>query len=253
MNFLKQLSTALTGATIIASVTSISALSAKAATFTYSDSTFKNDEWELTTYNYVLGGTVSATQIGSGGIGGEFRRIVNTVNQTVGSQNSTIVGFHIWNGETYSPKTQGAITSVDYSENSIMFYGSGQGQGAGLALKQNGNLYWGSYFITPERSWTRKTLTNLVESDFRLISDRSKHPDFSENGADIQWGFARGNTSLNTSRNSGYTIVGGIDNWSVTITTEDPQQESVPEPSSIFGLFLLGGFGVRSLLLRITQ
>ncbi|MDY7004094.1 MAG: PEP-CTERM sorting domain-containing protein [Cyanobacteriota bacterium] len=29
--------------------------------------------------------------------------------------------------------------------------------------------------------------------------------------------------------------------------------ESVPEPSSILGLFVLGGFGVRSLLLRISQ
>ncbi|NEQ75858.1 MAG: PEP-CTERM sorting domain-containing protein [Okeania sp. SIO2C9] len=31
------------------------------------------------------------------------------------------------------------------------------------------------------------------------------------------------------------------------------QPESVPEPGSIFGLFLLGGFGVRSLLLRMSQ
>ena len=31
------------------------------------------------------------------------------------------------------------------------------------------------------------------------------------------------------------------------------EQESVPEPGSIFGLFLLGGFGVRSLLLRMSQ
>ncbi len=50
-----------------------------------------------------------------------------------------------------------------------------------------------------------------------------------------------------------HIIVAGIDNWSVTITTEDPKQESVPEPSSILGLFALGGFGVRSLLLRISQ
>ncbi|NEQ75893.1 MAG: PEP-CTERM sorting domain-containing protein [Okeania sp. SIO2C9] len=31
------------------------------------------------------------------------------------------------------------------------------------------------------------------------------------------------------------------------------QAESVPEPGSIFGLFLLGGLGVRSLLLRMSQ
>ncbi len=232
-------------ATTIASITTISALSTKAATFTYSDSTFKNDEWELTTYGYVLGGTVAATQIGSGGIGGEFRRIVNTVNRASGSRSSQVIGVHIWNGETYSPQTQGPITSVDYSENSIMFSGFGQGQGASLALKQNGNLYLAGYFITPERSWTQKALTNLVESDFGLIGDYTQRPDFSENGADIQWGFMRSNSSTG----SGYTIVGGIDNWSVTITTEDPE-ESVPEPSSILGLFALGGLGVRSLLKR---
>ncbi|GFZ90880.1 PEP-CTERM sorting domain-containing protein [Okeania sp. KiyG1] len=31
------------------------------------------------------------------------------------------------------------------------------------------------------------------------------------------------------------------------------ETETVPEPGSIFGLFLLGGFGVRSLLLRMSQ
>ncbi|MDY7004095.1 MAG: PEP-CTERM sorting domain-containing protein [Cyanobacteriota bacterium] len=31
------------------------------------------------------------------------------------------------------------------------------------------------------------------------------------------------------------------------------EAESVPEPGSIFGLFVLGGFGVRSLLLRMSQ
>lgn len=37
------------------------------------------------------------------------------------------------------------------------------------------------------------------------------------------------------------------------ITNPEPPPESVPEPGSIWGLFLLGGFGVRSLLLRISQ
>ena len=38
-------------------------------------------------------------------------------------------------------------------------------------------------------------------------------------------------------------------------STEGPETETekVPEPGSIFGLFVLGGFGVRSLLLRISQ
>ena len=31
------------------------------------------------------------------------------------------------------------------------------------------------------------------------------------------------------------------------------ETEKVPEPGSIFGLFLLGGLGVRSVLLRISQ
>ncbi len=36
-------------------------------------------------------------------------------------------------------------------------------------------------------------------------------------------------------------------------TPPAPESVPVPEPGSIFGLFLLGGFGVRSLLLRYTQ
>ncbi|WP_210407678.1 PEP-CTERM sorting domain-containing protein [Hydrocoleum sp. CS-953] len=37
------------------------------------------------------------------------------------------------------------------------------------------------------------------------------------------------------------------------IQFDSPESRSVPEPSSIFGLFLLGGFGIRSLLLRHKQ
>ncbi|MDJ0556775.1 MAG: PEP-CTERM sorting domain-containing protein [Microcoleaceae cyanobacterium MO_207.B10] len=54
---------------------------------------------------------------------------------------------------------------------------------------------------------------------------------------------------------------GSLPGYAVTIVTASEadggtlgrETEKVPEPGSIFGLFLLGGFGVRSLLLRYTQ
>ncbi|MCL2928928.1 MAG: hypothetical protein O4861_16355 [Trichodesmium sp. St16_bin4-tuft] len=61
-------------------------------------------------------------------------------------------------------------------------------------MKQNGNFYLGvgnNYFIKPETSWTKKYLINLTESNFQLIGAGVKqHADFSEQDADIQWGFS---------------------------------------------------------------
>ena len=84
------------GAPTIASITTMSALSAKAGTFTYSDSTFNNEDWELTRKNTgYLSGSATVTQINSGVIDNKFLRIVNSVNSSSPSQKSTVWGVHL--------------------------------------------------------------------------------------------------------------------------------------------------------------
>ncbi len=266
MNFLKQLSTAVTGATIIASVTAISALSAKAATITFSDSTFNDEDWKITSFLQGNGRVITGNQITSGG--NQFRQIINTLSPDPRITSYTI-GFHQQIGAVYNPQLQGAISSLDYSENSILLGGFDNGQTTGVGLKQDGKVYVSLVGVTPERNWTTKSVNNLQESDFSLVGkvaeelelastvapvdfgNGSDRPDFSSTGSPIKFGFFRSNSNCPTC--GPHRIVAGIDNWSVTITTEDPAQESTPEPSSILGLFALGGLGVRSLLLRIPQ
>ncbi|KOR37409.1 MULTISPECIES: PEP-CTERM sorting domain-containing protein [Planktothricoides] len=108
---------------------------------------------------------------------------------------------------------------------------------------QDGNTYLAAYHYIPERNWTQKSYTGLEASDFSLAfadgNVNNLHPDFTKNGSEITWGFFRANSSCRNC--SGYTVVGGIDDWSVTVHTADP----VPEPSSILGAIAGGTFGIR--------
>ncbi|NEO54957.1 MAG: PEP-CTERM sorting domain-containing protein [Okeania sp. SIO3B5] len=266
MNFLKQLSTTVTGATIIASVTAMSALSSKAATIVFSDSTFNDEDWKVTSFLRGNGRVITGNQITSGD--NQFRQIINTSDSDPRMTSYTI-GFHQQIGAVYNPQLQGAISSLDYSENSILFGGYYNGQTTGVALTQDGKVYAFGVGVTPERNWTTKSVNNLQESDFSLVGkvaqdldlpstvapvdfgSGTERPDFSSTGTPIEFGFFRSNTTCPTC--GSYRIVAGIDNWSVTIKTEEPEKGSTPEPSSMLGLFALGGFGVCSLLLRISQ
>ncbi len=174
----------------------------------YGDGTFEDGDWTLIIRTLVGGGTVTAYQSATGGSPGEFRRIINTVN---GPGGSAVLGFHIHAGATYDPSTQGPIRSVDYSEDSIMFSGFGEGQASGPALLQAGEVYrcWG--LVANQYTWTIQFLSDQVATDFVSLS--GSNPDFSQSGAPISFGFWRGNWTTNHA----YTIDAGIDNWSLMI------------------------------------
>lgn len=220
----------------------IGPLSAVAGTLTFSDSTFKNVDWNLTTVVQGDDGAVTAEQLSPGGNPGNYRYISNSVEVI---DNYTIVwGLHTKNNAIYNPQSVGAITSIDYSEDAISF-GGGQGQATGLALRQNGHFYFtfSKRLITPENQWTNKELTNLKETDFIRVEDVltniTNHPDFSANASPIEFGFFRGNSGAGS-----YSVAGGIDNWKVTVNYNDPN--SIPEPSFLLGLLAIGAIGVVS-------
>jgi len=64
-------------------------------------------------------------------------RSTNTVYQKSGSVNSDVMGLHWKVGVVYNPQVQGAIQTIHYSEDAILLEGFGEGQAAGLALRQN--------------------------------------------------------------------------------------------------------------------
>lgn len=201
-------------------------LLAATATFTshaetiFTDGTFDPADWSLTLYQQGSGGTVSTSQEVSGGNPDHYRRIVNTVNS--GVPHSSVLAFHRRHAAVYAPQTQGAIGSIDYSEDWILVTGFGDGQRGWPALEQAGQVYLGSSFLTPAFVWTNEMLTHLSAEAFSMLDassptmlDTNRHPDFSTNGPPITFGFARANSTA--SAGTGYTITGGIDNWMVTV------------------------------------
>ena len=233
-------------------ISAISALSAKAAIITFSDSTFNDEDWNRTSFLQGNAQVVTGNQITSGE--NQFRQIIHTLYPDPG-MTSYAIGFHQQIGAVYNPQLQGAISSLDYSEHSILFGGYYNGQTTGIALKQDGKVYRFWVGVTPESNWTTKSVQNLQEGDFNLIGkvpedlglastvapvdfgSGTEHPDFSSTGSPIEFGFFRSNSNCTTC--GPYKIIAGIDNWSVTVNTEEQETTPVPEPTSTVGILVL--------------
>lgn len=65
-----------------------------------------------------------------GGDPDDYRRVENHVT-------GELQGLHMKHDAVYHPSSKGAILSIDYSEDGVMFYGFAQGQASGLLLLQN--------------------------------------------------------------------------------------------------------------------
>ncbi len=194
---------------------------AAAADVTFSDNTFTNGDWTLTQVQGGGGGATSAGQQLAGGNPGSFRAITNTVNAVA---NSFIRGIHLNTNAIYTPAIAGAISSIDYAEDSILVSGFGQGQGTGPALQQGGiNYVVINGLGTPNSTWTHQSLAGLTVTNFGQLTSNgviaTNNPNFSCSGTPITFGFSRANS---TPTASGYTTIAGIDNWTNTIHSTTP-------------------------------
>ena len=191
------------------------------AAVTFSDGTFSPADWNLHVFEIGTGGSITMTQQPTGGNPGDCCRVYLTVGSH--SVYSVLAGFYENVNAVYDPGTQGAITSIDYSEDGIMYTGFGNGQTTGPALIQNGKVYYylnhdsHSGLYANSRTWSRISEVGATEADFVTFCEGFRcinwddNPDFSENGSPIRFGFYR-HDSLGP-----YVIDGGIDNWSLTI------------------------------------
>lgn len=201
------------------------------ATVVFFDSEFPDEAWEASIFwTLGAGGTVEVWQAATQGNPGAYRVVRNTVFDA--PPYAAVAGFHRHLASTYNPALGGIVT-IDYAEDAIMLAGGGQGQGAGPALRQDGQIYIGPIFITPETSWTTHQLVGLTELDFHLAGQPDVHPDFSAAGGLIKFGFVRQNSTYS----GGYTILGGIDNWSMTLHTDTPVTVESATWSGVKALF----------------
>jgi len=211
--------------TLAASFASLTlAASSAHAVVNFFDGIFNNSDWTLNVITNATGvGSSSAgLQFLTGGNPNEYRRIRN--NLLVSNPgNGAVIGFHMNVTAFYTPSSQGAITSINYSEDSINFFNQpGNGQNAGLAILQNGIYYrmqTPTFFMpfVPFSAWNPNAAAGLTASSFAEVTPAgivniSSHPDFSPTGTIMQLGFYRGNGS-----NGNITTDCGIDNWRVSI------------------------------------
>lgn len=195
-----------------------------ASPIAFFDGEFDPPNWTVFIQTDVNGGTVVATQAVGGGNPGAFREIQNTVN---GGNGSAIYGFHMNSAASYDPSALGEVSTLDYTEDSILFVGGGDGQATSPAIFQDGSYFfvqWNLFLYAKQAVWTPQSLTDLTSSDFRALLNASSHPDFSASGSPMTFGFVRANSTSA----SGYSNQAGIDNWSVSLHTK-----AIPIPSPI--------------------
>ncbi len=222
-------------------VLALGSVAGAAHAVTFFDGTFNNSDWSMVVLNNAtgVGSTAAGFQVPAGGNPNEYRRIRHQLLVS-NPGNGAVFSMHLNNTAFYTPSVQGAITSIDYSEDSINFTPDtivpGNGQGSGLLIFQNSKYYRQQtpMLIMPYSgfsSWTFNPALGLTAADFAEVTlagvvNPGSNPDFSAAGSTMQLGFARGNSG-----NSGYNTDCGIDNWHVTI---------VPAPGAM-AMMGLGG------------
>jgi hypothetical protein len=162
----------------------------------FSDATFNGTDWGITNLQVGTGGggAASGLQANTGGNPGDFRRVFNVVMFNPGpSPTAGVFGIHLRTAAVYDPSSQGAIKTIDYSEDAILFSGS---QSWSPALMQGG-----AYYLP------------LPTSSFLQYPLFGANPDFSGSGGPITFGFVRGSLTVGPPG----TAEGGIDNWFITV------------------------------------
>ncbi len=193
--------------------------SINAQTVTINDTEFAAADWAATVTSSSGGATQSVSQPATGGNPGAYRHMTHVL-----PGNSNIVVVHQYLGASYNPSLQGAIDSVDYTEDHIQFNPpfAGAAIGASPALKQAGVWYFGPDLTFTTLNWQTANLTGLTQLDF--TGPGGSHPDFTASGGEITFGFHRSNTNssggakgTNDIKGLGYSTNNGIDNWAYTI------------------------------------
>jgi len=181
--------------------------STNAGTVRFYDGTFNESDWDVFDFaSSGVPGEYASVQQPSGGNPGEFK-----VTSTNWQGTAQVSRYEQRAGAVYNPQTQGAISSISYSEDNIAYPSY---HATGPAIRQNGVIYRPDAVIFEDNVWTTYTWTQLTETDFHEYTDPNAHPDFSSSGSPVEFGFWRANSG---SGYSGGWISGGIDNWCVSV------------------------------------
>jgi len=202
----------------------------------FSDSEFSSSDWFFEVGAWGGGNGLSTQELSSGNPGA-YRKI--TLSMSAGEGGVGLHGFK--SSAVYDPSTQGAILSVAFTEDFRMVEGSVSGMSSGSVLLQNGLRFYRWCWETDSVDWTTRTAGGVGALDYHLDGlqnngENPLHPDFSENGSPITFGFFR---NIQGVAGTDFFMSTGLDNWTTTVV-------SVPEPSTA-GLLVVGmlaGIGI---------
>lgn len=186
------------------------------------ESDFNTEDWLLATVGNNTGGNTTVTQEVSGGNPGFYRKIRNEAG---GVFPTVIGGLHKKKGVIFNPQVQGSITAINFSfDRKVITNDIVGGQpNISLLVIQNNNAYQGPTNQNAIPEWNNKTYMNLSATDFNYFSSASggtytfipgNHPDFSNTGSSIEFGFI----SIDTFDFKTFVEI-GIDNFSVSVTS----------------------------------
>ncbi|MFB3431823.1 MAG: hypothetical protein ABL309_12950 [Phycisphaerales bacterium] len=200
--------------------------SAASASVTFSDGVFASGTWtsSLVANANGVGSTFNSAQFLNGGNPNEYLQIV--ANVQVSGPNGGAFLLFMNNTAFYNPVTSGAVSAIDYSEDSINFLqNSGDGMITGLAITQGGKTYVqrNPLLVMPYptfNTWGANASPGLNPSDLWELDStgvlhQSSNPDWSASGGAMQMGFYRAMSSGNST--SSFVREAGIDNWNVRI------------------------------------
>ena len=132
----------------------------------------------------------SAERLSSGGNPGAFRQVTESFDEL-------IIVSHWNDGFTYDPRTEGAISALDYSFDLLRVTALGTANWP--LLVQDGNHYitGTSESNINDPNWTNHARSGLDPSAFvRIFGQGPARPDFSAGGAPLSFGYGTSNPAF---------------------------------------------------------
>ncbi len=192
---------------------------------------FASANWTQVNFSLTSGSAVNS-QILSGGNPDAYRQLTVTSDPVLSGQSFTanIASFGI--PFVYNPSLNGALLSLSFQYDIIEISKLSISFPAAIyrpLLRQNSTLYFLNVDDIVTTSWATYARSGLTSSDW--LSSGGGNPNFTASGAPIQFGyraFLTANCTVSTTCPA-LQAVTGIDNFVVTLTTEDPPNQ-IPEP-----------------------
>lgn len=198
---------------------------------TFSDGDFQDSSWvgSIARDTTSAGASFTSGQQPAGGNPGAYRQ---TSHVWMGP--GAIWVSHVFQPASHDPSTDGPLESVSYSWDFEWIHPPSALCGCGAIafeplVRQGGMDFIGPFdqvlFASdPSNTWLSFEFESLQASDFRFLDPalgpvEGVHPDFETTGAPLTFGYV---TINGVSSGEAASTLGGVDNWSVTVTSIAP-------------------------------